>query len=72
MSNEKDCEAFLDQAQALADLKFTYIVSCQVYGAQKKSSNHRDQVCYNNILKLMLMYDENTRVRLNISTAFFF
>ncbi|KAM0047910.1 putative 1,3-beta-glucan synthase [Helianthus debilis subsp. tardiflorus] len=43
-------------AQALADLKFTYVVSCQMYGAQKKSSDHRDQSCYANILNLMLKY----------------
>lgn len=43
-----------EDAQALADLKFTYVVSCQVYGAQKKSSDARDQSCYANILNLML------------------
>ncbi|KAL5582519.1 hypothetical protein UlMin_014961, partial [Ulmus minor] len=45
-----------ERAQALADLKFTYVLSCQVYGALKKSSDPRDQSCYNNILKLMLTY----------------
>lgn len=44
------------RSQALADLKFTYVVSCQVYGAQKKSSDLRDRSCYINILNLMLMY----------------
>ncbi|XP_050938220.1 callose synthase 7-like [Cucumis melo] len=34
--NEKEKKAFFDRAQALVDLKFTYVVSCQVYGAQKK------------------------------------
>ncbi|CAL5403981.1 unnamed protein product [Camellia sinensis] len=43
-------------SQALADLKFTYIVSCQRYGAQKKSSDARDRSCYSNILNLMLAY----------------
>lgn len=43
-----------EHAQALADLKFTYVVSCQVYGAQKKSSDGRDHSCYSNILNLML------------------
>ena len=52
--NDKDHKAFLERAQALADLKFTYVVSCQVYGAQKKSNDARDQSCYSNILKLML------------------
>ncbi|XP_028751937.1 callose synthase 7 [Neltuma alba] len=44
----------LDRAQAWADLKFTYVVSCQIYGSQKKSTNSRDRSCYNNILNLML------------------
>ncbi|KAK7333647.1 hypothetical protein VNO80_30424 [Phaseolus coccineus] len=43
-----------EYAQAMADLKFTYVVSCQVYGSQKKSKNPRDRSCYNNILNLML------------------
>lgn len=42
------------RSQALADLKFTYVVSCQVYGAQKKSSDLRERSCYINILNLML------------------
>ncbi|KAF5754287.1 putative 1,3-beta-glucan synthase [Helianthus annuus] len=45
-----------DRESAMADLKFTYVVSCQVYGAQKKSSEDRDQKCYQNILNLMLIY----------------
>ncbi|XP_071905091.1 callose synthase 7-like [Coffea arabica] len=44
------------RSQALADLKFTYVVSCQIYGAQKKSSESRDRSCYVNILNLMLTY----------------
>ncbi|XP_052309124.1 callose synthase 7 isoform X2 [Populus trichocarpa] len=51
---ETDQKAYFDQAQALADLKFTYVVSCQVYGAQKKSTEQRDRSCYSNILNLML------------------
>lgn len=43
-----------DYSQALTDLKFTYVVSCQVYGNQKKSSDARDRSCANNILNLML------------------
>ncbi|XP_023530416.1 callose synthase 7 [Cucurbita pepo subsp. pepo] len=54
--NEKERKAFLDRAQALVDLKFTYVVSCQIYGAQKKSDDARDRSCYNNILNLMLTY----------------
>lgn len=53
-SNEDDQKTFSDRARALADLKFTYVVSCQVYGNQKKSSESRDRSCYNNILQLML------------------
>ncbi|KAF7833505.1 callose synthase 7-like [Senna tora] len=54
--SEKDKKIHLDRAQALADLKFTYVVSCQIYGSQKKSQNARDRSCYTNILNLMLMY----------------
>ncbi|KAJ9563699.1 hypothetical protein OSB04_008859 [Centaurea solstitialis] len=52
----KDHRILKEHAQALADLKFTYVVSCQIYGAQKKSSDIRDQSCYTNILNLMLTY----------------
>ncbi|KAI3502029.1 hypothetical protein L1887_30060 [Cichorium endivia] len=44
------------RASAMADLKFTYVVSCLLYGDQKKSSDVRDQTCYINILNLMLTY----------------
>ena len=44
----------MEHARALADMKFTYVVSCQIYGAQKKSSDARDRSCYANILNLML------------------
>lgn len=53
--SETDQRIHLDRAQALADLKFTYVVSCQIYGSQKKSKNSRDRSCYTNILNLMLM-----------------
>ncbi|XP_010923298.1 callose synthase 7 [Elaeis guineensis] len=43
-------------AQAFADIKFTYVVSCQVYGMQKKSTDTRDRSCYQNILNLMIAY----------------
>lgn len=46
---------FAARSQAVADMKFTYVVSCQVYGAQKKSSDARDRSCYQNVLNLMLM-----------------
>ncbi|KAM4094928.1 hypothetical protein ACB094_06G232000 [Castanea mollissima] len=50
----EDHKVFQDRGQALADLKFTYVVSCQVYGNQKKSDVARDRSCYINILNLML------------------
>ncbi|KAL0732397.1 hypothetical protein Bca4012_008606 [Brassica carinata] len=49
-------EEFMNRARALADLKFTYVVSCQIYGNQKKSSKGSDRNRYNNILQLMLKY----------------
>uniref|UniRef100_A0A164XW84 1,3-beta-glucan synthase n=1 Tax=Daucus carota subsp. sativus TaxID=79200 RepID=A0A164XW84_DAUCS len=56
MDMNKDHKNLMDRAQALADLKFTYVVSCQVYGAQKKSSDLEDQNSAANILNLMLTY----------------
>ncbi|OMO49645.1 Glycosyl transferase, family 48 [Corchorus capsularis] len=53
---EEDQGYYGEHAQALADMKFTYVVSCQVYGAQKKSPDPRDRSCYLNILNLMLTY----------------
>ncbi|XP_028555016.1 callose synthase 3 isoform X2 [Dendrobium catenatum] len=40
------------QCQAVADMKFTYVVSCQQYGAQKRSGLQQAQ----DILRLMTMY----------------
>ncbi|KAK4487157.1 hypothetical protein RD792_006474 [Penstemon davidsonii] len=54
--NHRDYRVLKERAQALADLKFTYVVSCQVYGAQKKSSKEEDRNCYVDILNLMLTY----------------
>ncbi|XP_039158569.1 LOW QUALITY PROTEIN: callose synthase 7 [Eucalyptus grandis] len=54
--NDENEEVITEFAQALADLKFTYVVSCQVYGNQKKSSDARERSCYSNVLNLMLMY----------------
>ncbi|MCL7041145.1 hypothetical protein MKW94_007153 [Papaver nudicaule] len=56
IDHHDDEMAFAARSQAVADMKFTYVVSCQVYGAQKKSSELRDRSCYQNILNLMLMY----------------
>ncbi|CAL4956327.1 unnamed protein product [Urochloa decumbens] len=43
-----------EMAQAIADIKFTYVVSCQVYGMQKTSKDLKDKSCYLNILSLMI------------------
>lgn len=40
------------QCQALADMKFTYVVSCQQYGIDKRSGDPRAK----DILKLMTKY----------------
>lgn len=40
------------QCQAIADMKFTYVVSCQQYGIDKRSGHPRAQ----DILKLMRTY----------------
>ncbi|GLT28286.1 hypothetical protein SLA2020_032280 [Shorea laevis] len=42
--------------QALPDLKFSFVVSCQIYGALKSSDDPRDQSHQKDIRKLMLMY----------------
>ncbi|XXG90536.1 hypothetical protein AAC387_Pa12g2277 [Persea americana] len=47
---------FWAHSQAVADMKFTYVVSCQIYGKQKKSFDSQDQSSYKNILNLMLRY----------------
>ncbi|KAG0484387.1 hypothetical protein HPP92_008466 [Vanilla planifolia] len=40
------------QCQAVADMKFTYVVSCQIYGDQKRSGQQQAQ----DILRLMTKY----------------
>jgi callose synthase len=47
--------SLLAQCQALADMKFTYVVSCQKYGIQKRSEDPRAQ----DVLKLLTMYAVN-------------
>ncbi|XBH82000.1 hypothetical protein VPH35_107468 [Triticum aestivum] len=42
----------LTQSKAVADMKFTYVVSCQSYGIQKRSGDQRAQ----DILRLMTTY----------------
>lgn len=58
VSNDKHQKAFLESAKAQAELKFTYVFSCQVYGNQKKSGDIHNRSCYTNILQLMLKYDK--------------
>lgn len=41
------------QCQAVADMKFTFVVSCQLYGIQKRSGDSRAQ----DILRLMTTYE---------------
>jgi callose synthase len=47
-----DESPLLTQCKAIADMKFTYVVSCQQYGIQKRSGDHRAQ----DILRLMTTY----------------
>ncbi|KAJ4980938.1 hypothetical protein NE237_031775 [Protea cynaroides] len=54
--NYREQTVLASHSQAVADMKFTYVVSCQIYGQQKKSSDARDRSCYQNILNLMLQY----------------
>ncbi|XP_057992637.1 putative callose synthase 8 isoform X1 [Hevea brasiliensis] len=49
---ERNNPALFAQLDALADLKFTYIISCQIYGSQKSSGDPHA----NDILELMKRY----------------
>ncbi|XP_020098327.1 callose synthase 7-like isoform X2 [Ananas comosus] len=44
------------KSKAIADIKFTYVVSCQIYGVQKASKDPQEKMRYYNILNLMLKY----------------
>lgn len=48
----KNERSLMSQCQAVSDMKFTYVVSCQQYGIQKRSADHRAQ----DILRLMTKY----------------
>ncbi|KAI3444935.1 hypothetical protein Pfo_001600 [Paulownia fortunei] len=48
----KNEDSLLTQCQAVADMKFTYVVSCQQYGIQKRSGDRRAT----DILRLMTKY----------------
>lgn len=50
--NSKDERSLWAQCQAVADMKFTYVVSCQQYGIQKRLNDTRAH----DILKLMSTY----------------
>ncbi|XP_019187117.1 PREDICTED: callose synthase 2-like [Ipomoea nil] len=49
MRNDRSLMA---QCQAVADMKFTYVVSCQQYGIQKRNERNKAQ----DILRLMIKY----------------
>ncbi|KAK3164457.1 hypothetical protein QOZ80_1AG0018870 [Eleusine coracana subsp. coracana] len=55
VTSYQESDAVREMAQAIADIKFTYVVSCQVYGMQKISKDTKDKSCYVNILNLMIM-----------------
>jgi len=50
--SESDESQLLTQCKAIADMKFTYVVSCQQYGIQKRSGDPHAQ----DILRLMTTY----------------
>ncbi|KAJ0971506.1 hypothetical protein J5N97_019465 [Dioscorea zingiberensis] len=48
--------SFSARSLAVADMKFTYVVSCQVFGMQQKSTDIRDKNSYQSIVNLLLVY----------------
>ncbi|MFQ6625924.1 hypothetical protein Gotur_004602 [Gossypium turneri] len=50
--DSKENRSLKAQCEAVADMKFTYVVSCQQYGIQKRSGSERAQ----DILRLMTKY----------------
>ncbi|XP_044483306.1 callose synthase 3-like [Mangifera indica] len=52
VDDNKGERSLVTQCQAVADMKFTYVVSCQQYGIHKRSGDHRAQ----DILRLMRKY----------------
>ncbi|PWZ16554.1 DEAD-box ATP-dependent RNA helicase 7 [Zea mays] len=52
----QELQSDIEMAQAIADIKFTYVVSCQVYGMQKTSKDLNEKRRYQNILSLMIIY----------------
>lgn len=51
-NDSKTRRSYLTECQAIADMKFTYVVSCQNYGIHKRKGDPRAQ----DILKLMSRY----------------
>ncbi|GMH27282.1 hypothetical protein Nepgr_029125 [Nepenthes gracilis] len=51
-NTEEHARSLWAQCQAVADMKFTYVVSCQQYGIHKRYGDHRAK----DILKLMIKY----------------
>ena len=49
LNTEENSQSERALCQAVADMKFTYVVSCQQYGIHKRAGDHRAQ----DILKLM-------------------
>lgn len=49
---EKGNDTLSAQLDAVADMKFTHIISCQMFGSHKSSGNHQAQ----DILDLMIKY----------------
>lgn len=54
---ERDNQTLSAQLDALADLKFTYVVSCQKFGTQKSAGDPRAQ----DIIDLMIRYCTSLR-----------
>ncbi|XP_057515200.1 callose synthase 3-like [Amaranthus tricolor] len=52
LNTEENSQSERALCQAVADMKFTYVVSCQQYGIHKRAGDHRAQ----DILKLMTAY----------------
>jgi len=62
-SEDSSGRSLWTQCQAVADMKFTYVVSCQQYGIQKRSADPHAQ----DILKLMTTYVRNTSCEICVS-----
>ena len=52
MEEKKSQRSLSAQLEATADMKFTYIATCQIYGNQKQSGDRRAT----DILNLMVKY----------------